>query len=404
MASLRAGELPRDNGASDMTLLAESESVPAVDRSESELVALARALSFPECVDSWSEDAWRSRHRLAIEQRVGPLLYRSLSDRGSLGREPGLSALRKAYYQSAAENLVRLQELNRLIGSDVVNDVVVVKGGALAMDLYENPALRPMSDLDLLVREEAFETWQARLIELGYRTVVPEMASGLEESTRFQVSMVGGPAKSVLVELHRSLVAGQRDSRAPDLGWVWAHTEPMHGGARRLDPTANLIYLAAHAMLQHRGAEMRLLWLVDIDRLVRRFGAEIDWDDAAAASGRFGWTNALDSALERCRAWFDTPIPAHRSAVGSSPAATTPGSPDPVEEVSRGERVWGELGCLDWRARARLALALAFPSPAYVRWRYPQFGSRWPLGYVYRWWRILVEAGVAVLGRWRRGR
>jgi hypothetical protein len=48
----------------------------------------------------------------------------------------------------------------------------------------------------------------------------------------------------------------------------------------------------------------------------------------------------------------------------------------------------------------RLALGIALPSPAYVRWRYqPRPEWLWPLCYPYRWLDILRE-GLSTLGSW----
>ena len=60
-----------------------------------------------------------------------------------------------------------------------------------------------------------------------------------------------------------------------------------------------------------------------------------------------------------------------------------------------------KLVSLNWNGRFRLILALVFPSPTYMRWRY-QFKSAWLLPYyfLYRWWEIfkdLLETVKSVL-------
>jgi hypothetical protein len=56
---------------------------------------------------------------------------------------------------------------------------------------------------------------------------------------------------------------------------------------------------------------------------------------------------------------------------------------------------------LNWYGKFRLVTALAFPTPAYMRWRY-QLKSSWllPAWYLFRWGVILTDAvrtGIAIL-------
>ena len=56
--------------------------------------------------------------------------------------------------------------------------------------------------------------------------------------------------------------------------------------------------------------------------------------------------------------------------------------------------MWREFLCLDTTGRLRLLLAILFPAPAYVKWRYPNAGTMWPLAYVYRWG-VVAREGTA---------
>jgi len=68
-------------------------------------------------------------------------------------------------------------------------------------------------------------------------------------------------------------------------------------GSMRLAPTANLLYLAAHLFLKHRGASGRLLWLYDLHLLLRDCREVLDWDAVLSKADEFGWTSALYGAL-----------------------------------------------------------------------------------------------------------
>jgi len=105
--------------------------------------------------------------------------------------------------------------------------VVILKGAALATTIYPNPALRPLSDIDLLIPRQHLEPAVQALKSLGYREPYPEMAPELNRAIHYHTHLRGGPQQSVAVELHWNLVAGDTDWRTPSLDWFWTQTEPI---------------------------------------------------------------------------------------------------------------------------------------------------------------------------------
>lgn len=77
---------------------------------------------------------------------------------------------RQGYYENLARNLTLFQELRRIL--QALNNgrikVMVLKGASLAETVYKNPVLRPMSDLDLLIREKNLGEVERKLLDLGY--------------------------------------------------------------------------------------------------------------------------------------------------------------------------------------------------------------------------------------------
>jgi hypothetical protein len=100
------------------------------------------------------------------------------------------------------------------------------------------------------------------------------------------VALVGGKDSEATIELHYGLIAGESDWRAPDPRWFLERTEewrppPSASSSsffkgRQLDPTAHLLYLSAHAMLQHGGASALVIWFYDIHILLSRGAAAFD--------------------------------------------------------------------------------------------------------------------------------
>ena len=79
--------------------------------------------------------------------------------------------LKRDYYCSAANITLIFTTLGKFLESlkKVGLQVIVLKGGALAETVYGNLALRPMSDIDLLIRKEDLLSVDKQLNMLGYR-------------------------------------------------------------------------------------------------------------------------------------------------------------------------------------------------------------------------------------------
>ena len=345
--------------------------------------------------------AWDALTDLAIRERVAPLLSRRLEARDDV---PDIfrRKLRGELYNTGAVNLVLYRELARLL-EGAPGRVVILKGAALATSLYDDPALRPMGDIDVLVRREDLALWTRHVTDLGYERDSPAMARGLSAAVHYHVAFRGGPHRDTVIELHWSLIGGDSDWRAPDIDWFWSQTEPWHPPeassgheASQLAPAARVLYLSAHAMLQHGSAATRLIWLYDIPRVLERDGARLSWPKIVEKAHALEWDTAVAEALERAQGLFDAPVPSGVSESLRTRAAARSRA-HVVEKAdsrtSQAELVLRELECLDWFGRIRLGFAIVFPSPTYLKWRYPRTGRLWPLAYLYRWSVVAARAG-----------
>jgi len=81
----------------------------------------------------------------------------------------------EAYYAAAARSALLSREMDRLLAALHEADIpaILLKGAILAENLYPNPALRPMSDLDILVPHDRVLDAREVLERLGYRALHP---------------------------------------------------------------------------------------------------------------------------------------------------------------------------------------------------------------------------------------
>lgn len=314
------------------------------------------------------------------------------------------SALRLGYYSAVAQSSLMHTELERVLAALApITTVVVLKGAALAPTIYPAIALRPLSDIDLLVPEQDLAAATAALQALGYAEM-PELAPGINQLVEYHSRLQGGPRGSVTVELHWRLVAGAADWRSPSHDWFWQQIEPWQVDtmprAWQLTPAAHLLYLAAHLVLQHGAGQARLIWLYDLHLLVTQHGAHINWPATIAQARHFRWTDALHTALRAARDYFDTPLPedllpALQVSIDRAPTEFARRKAGAAPTATIGE--WLKLQSLEPRARLQFITSLLCPSPEYIRWRYQPRPAIWPLCYPYHWLRI-ARAGLEIAG------
>jgi Uncharacterised nucleotidyltransferase len=363
---------------------------------------------------SFSEDDWNRLVRRAVEERVAPLLFWKLRDDPMLP-EHVRNELRGELYRSEALSLTLYRELKTLLERAACRHLsppVLLKGGALAATLYEEVGLRPMSDLDVLVPRDELAQWLDLARDAGFRRLTPEMARGLAERVHYQVALAGGAHRDAMIEIHFGLVAGASDWRSPDARWFLERSETFEprlgiscSPARQLLPGPHLLYLSAHAMLQHGGAQARLIWFHDVHLIVSMLGARIDWESVLSRARELRWDAALADTLARARDLFGTKVP--ESAMRALDGPDVSDVPDVIASgrvrrlsdpsMSRAELVWSELGSVPAGDRLLWALAILFPRPEYMRWRYPTAGWTWPVLYPYRWARALWEGARALV-------
>jgi hypothetical protein len=269
-----------------------------------------------------------------------------------------------------------------------------------------------MGDLDLLVPADRLNEAVRIARSQGFTEGLPEESPGLNDLLSHDVRLQTSEALPLVVEIHDSLVADRAFTYAVPVDWFWSQTEPLGGASnerfkslRMLTPPAQVLYAAAHAMLQHGGRGSPLLWFHDLHLLIRHYGDRMDWDLLLSQARKFDWGSALAAALSETQARFGTPLPEHvRASLGnlsdrhqalvarlqSKPATRC------LEEQEK-------LIKLNWYARARVILALVVPGPSYMKWRY-QLRSPWglPAAYLKRWSGIVADGLRTVIVLIRR--
>ena len=335
---------------------------------------------------SFTPRHWKLLERMAQNEGVAPLMYWNFKDSALPVPEQTFKYLQGEYYKTYARNTLLYQELGRILQAldEAGIPVIVLKGAALAVTVYEDIGLRPMTDLDLLVLPSDLE-----------QAIIKIKQSGFElEKASYHIVFSDG-SSDINVELHWHLASMVDDGYQGDEHFYRYENSSLAEPMYLLRPAADLLYLAAHLSIQHNQDPFRLLWLNDFYQLLVQNEHVLDWD----------W---LDERLENqdLRVYMQEVIQAIIPRWGFNCAEVililegmckkTEGveirNPDPTEDIRKFllSKSWGYL---NWSMRLRIIGWLLFPSSAYLRWRYG-IRNAWQtiFYYPYRWVDIYLES------------
>ncbi len=213
---------------------------------------------------------------------------------------------------SVACQLVLSREFGRLLRrfGDKGLPVIPLKGPVLGETLYPDPALRPSSDLDLLIRSETLLPVDGLLQSLGYRRL-PDAHSWDFDIAYDRATLYQGPS-GVRVDLHWGLVSDPRYSWNEREGLtVWDRAVRIRVAGEEalgLCPEDLLLYLALHLAVHHglRG----LLWYWDVFLVIDRWAGTLDWQAVIERASRWRVRAALYFALLGLQLFFGPSAPA----------------------------------------------------------------------------------------------
>jgi hypothetical protein len=349
---------------------------------------------------------WERLIQCAKTQGVAPLLYWAFTKAELLKEIPAESqkALRLAYAAVQIENKAITRELHLLAERfEQANlPLVALKGACFALTIYDDLALRPMTDLDVLVPASRLKESVEIAKSLGYQENYPEASPGLRDLLNHEISLTKSDTQAIVLELHHKLIANKLFRFSAPMDWFWEQTEPLprqagtsQASLLMLTPTAQLLYSAAHLALQHGSRLASLRWYYDLDLLVRRYTGRIDWGLLILQARRFEWGSAVYAACSEAQSYFETPLP-------EQVMKELHEQHDRNESLVRHKRVqprthiqeeWQNLLALNGYGRLRLIAALVAPAPAYMLQRYG-LKRKWqlPFYYLFRWGTIFMDA------------
>ena len=277
------------------------------------------ASGFAAQVAGWRHDQWAWASTAMHVHGIAPLLYKTLHGHPVWNQlPPSLQKALPRYYELNGQRLaIFIAELHGILEAtrQAGIPVLALKGGALIGHYYEDPAIRPMADLDFLVSARDQGCVGALLQELGYQEIMSPPRHRRYLLTRRGVQITSTqsehPDNPYLVEIHTEVEENFRGLSCCITGDLWGASEPALFGATSgwsVKPWALLQHLLIHAsrdLIDHR---VRLIQLYDISLVMPHLDRS-DWDNLRQAAERRGTACWLYAPLRLMERYLGCPAP-----------------------------------------------------------------------------------------------
>jgi len=227
---------------------------------------------------------WRTLQEIVRGRNLGALF--SFCHAKNNLPPPVLQEWQQMKMRTSLENLTKLKVATDIsaISEKAGIHAVAMRGIVLAHTLYPDPAMRPMHDIDLLIRPADREQFLAAMKDAGH------------EPTDIFRSQYVYSIRNVTVEVHWQLLSNKRyreriDSNALIDSSVKA--EASNGFYYRLTDQWELIGLVVHAFTHHNLGQ--LFSLIDIGLYMRN--KDIDWQEIVRYSKDMQMTRMMHLTL-----------------------------------------------------------------------------------------------------------
>jgi hypothetical protein len=283
-----------------------------------------------DTVDATSD--WGRTARWAETEGVAPLICAKIEELPPHPPIPSdvITTLRSVRQVCARNNLRWAGELRAIVTAFAIEGigVVLLKGLALADEVYGNLALRPSGDIDVLVPETDLGKAEAILMRRGYAPVETWHSTAWYRAHHHHLAPLKNNQSGMTVEIHRHIVPPRWTKRLP--------VADLHARARTasiagtrvgvLCPEDMILHLAMHLVENVCAVgRARLLLLCDVAQTVKRFGKELSWPSVlkTAASYDVRWQVWLALSAARTLLGADIPPLVLRELRSGLPASLT---------------------------------------------------------------------------------
>lgn len=255
------------------------------------LVSLLASALGGEAVTVPQDTDFENLYALATLQKMEAMICEGLSKAQGVPREV-LSRFETAYKKEVVAQYIRQAEGNKILNAFEINgiDCMPLKGWVL-QNLYPNPAMRYMCDMDILFKPEQSADVRRVLEALEY---LPTELGGNPEVYQKKPIMN--------IEMHKAIV--RDDTGHFDTNWERA--VPVKNCAHTFAMTNEdcYIYMIAHLYKHFIGGGTGVRSVCDVELFLRNYEAALDWDYIDSRLENSGFLAFERQVKALCRLWF----------------------------------------------------------------------------------------------------
>lgn len=260
---------------------------------------------------SLSSADWELVVQLAIRQDLAPLLYYRLKNIFPRINFPETlrQTLQKAYFASVLRNTRLYSELDQVVQALQQQGipVIMLKGVDLAQNIYNNIALRSMSDIDILVRNTDLEKADEELRKIGYCRSEFKIEVVCAQHHHLPPFFKEG-ATPIEVHWH---IERFTSFFTIDIEELWKRARATTIAEREvlvLSPEDLLLHLCVHAAFNHL-FQMMLRALYDIAEVIHYYQDQIAWEVVCFRTQQWGANNSVYLTLYLAKTLAGAAVP-----------------------------------------------------------------------------------------------
>ena len=285
---------------------------------EQELLLRACLLTGDKALAAWQqwENVLGKRTLDLGSHRLLPLLYRNLHNHGI--DEPLTVSFKQEYFHTWSQNQFTFHRLAALIRefNQAGIETMLLKGAALVILFYQDAGLRPMTDVDLLVRRNQAKRAIQLLTSLGWKSKYssPEALIPFEQAGEFR------HGDNQNLDLHWCLMWEGRQNLDGDEFWIESITTEIDGvPTHALSPAHQLLHVCVHGAKWNDTSSLR--WVADAMMIIRSPRLKVDWDRLVRQAQELQLTLPMRDTLSYLSYLLDASIP--REVLNSLQNTTT---------------------------------------------------------------------------------
>jgi len=254
---------------------------------------------------------WDKIIDISTRHEALPLVYHNLSRLGfqNIIPEEVFLTMKKYYYANLSKNLFFEKEMLDIFAMANQDNIGVIpfKGFSLIHTVYNNPGLRPMVDVDILVKENDLTNIKSILNKSGYEDN-SEKARCNEQQFEIVFTKKIASNHYTIIEVHHELSPARPHKLNLPYLWQRARKETVDGyEIQHLSPEDTLLSLALH--LRRHTRRLTLKFIIDIAELLNKHNVVMDWHYIKKSAADNHIITTMHTSLSLAKELLEAEIP-----------------------------------------------------------------------------------------------